>query len=122
MPDDMTATSIAKYVESGTRTASDIAEATIAAIMAGEPEPQAMEFFEPYLLRQQAAELDAGTRGGPLKGVTIAVKDIIATKGMPTGCGTPRYKGVSRGTDSACVDILRGAGALIVGKAVMECL
>ena len=116
--DLMSAFAIAQDVKAGVRTAADIAEATISTIVAREDELQALEFFDPALLRRQASEIDAGVRRGALSGVTVAVKDIIATKDMPTGCGTPRYKGVDRGADAACVDLLRGAGAMIIGKAV----
>jgi len=116
--DRMTASAIAADISAGTRTANEVAEAVLSVIDAREAEIQALEYFDPNLIRQQASQIDAGSRKGPLSGVTVAVKDIINTKDTPTACGTPRYKDVYRGADAACVDMLRGAGALIIGKAV----
>jgi aspartyl-tRNA(Asn)/glutamyl-tRNA(Gln) amidotransferase subunit A len=64
------------------------------------------------------AELAAGDDRGPLHGIPLAVKDIIATKDAPTTANSraldpDRYAGV----DAAAVARLRAAGAVIIGKA-----
>lgn len=117
MSDRLTATAIVRDLSEGRRSAADIAAETEAAIAAREPEVQAFAFYDPALLRAQAAEVDARA-AGPLAGVTVAVKDVIATRDMPTGHNNVRYEGQGTGVDAACVDTLRAAGALIVGKAV----
>jgi amidase len=116
--DCLTAAAIVADVSNGRRTVTEIAEATIELIAAREPELQAFEYFDAGLVRHQAKLLDAQAAKGPLHGVTIAVKDIINTRDMPTSLNTPRYRGIYRGVDAGCVDMLRGAGALIVGKSV----
>ena len=55
---------------------------------------------------------------GPLHGIPLAVKDIIATKTMPTTCGSPIYRDHVVGKDAACVTQLVKAGAIVLGKAV----
>ena len=55
---------------------------------------------------------------GPLHGIPLAVKDIIATKTLPTTCGSPIYRDHVVGKDAACVTQLVKAGAIVLGKAV----
>ena len=60
----------------------------------------------------------AGKPLSPVDGMPVAVKDIIATAGMPTQMGSPAFKGWQSGQDAACVAALRQGGAVIVGKTV----
>jgi Asp-tRNA(Asn)/Glu-tRNA(Gln) amidotransferase A subunit family amidase len=64
----------------------------------------------------QARTLDASGPQGPLHGLPIGVKDVILTRDLPTQYNSPIYEGFSPGVDAACVQILRAAGALILGK------
>jgi Asp-tRNA(Asn)/Glu-tRNA(Gln) amidotransferase A subunit family amidase len=114
--DRLTASAIVSDVAYGIRTVTGVAEATISAIQAREAELQAFEYFDAEQVRYQAQQLDTKEMKGPLHGVTVAVKDIISTNDMPTSLNTQRYKGLHTGVDAGCVDMLRGAGALIVGK------
>jgi Asp-tRNA(Asn)/Glu-tRNA(Gln) amidotransferase A subunit family amidase len=52
----------------------------------------------------------------PVDGMAIGVKDIIETCDMPTGQGSAMWAGFSTGRDSATVQALREAGAVILGK------
>src|SRR5258706_1872086 len=54
----------------------------------------------------------------PVDGMPIAIKDIIATVGMPTQMNSPAFKGWQSGQDAACVAALRQGGAVIIGKTV----
>jgi len=60
----------------------------------------------------------AGKPLSPVDGMPLAVKDIIATAGMPTQMNSPAFKGWHSGQDAACVAALRQGGAVIVGKSV----
>lgn len=53
---------------------------------------------------------------GPLRGVSVGVKDIIDTADMPTGYGSAIDPGHRPGEDAWIVKQLKGAGAAIVGK------
>ncbi|MDL4815631.1 amidase [Actinomadura opuntiae] len=66
--------------------------------------------------RTAGEELAAGRDRGPLHGVPVAVKDIIDVAGLPTGMGSAHFAGHVAGRDAACVEALRAAGAVIVGK------
>jgi Asp-tRNA(Asn)/Glu-tRNA(Gln) amidotransferase A subunit family amidase len=69
-----------------------------------------------------AKESDARWRKGrplsPIDGMPIGIKDIIETEDMPTGQGTPVWAGFETKRDSASVQALREAGAIILGKTV----
>ncbi|WP_188052341.1 amidase [Aureimonas fodinaquatilis] len=58
----------------------------------------------------------AGKPLSPLDGVLVGVKDIIETRDMPTGQGSPMWEGFATNRDAASVQALREAGAVILGK------
>ncbi|MEZ0214184.1 MAG: amidase [Xanthobacteraceae bacterium] len=60
--------------------------------------------------------LAAGEAVGPLAGVPVAIKDLIATRGMRTTFGSPLYRDHVPGEDDVVVERLRAAGAVIIGK------
>jgi Asp-tRNA(Asn)/Glu-tRNA(Gln) amidotransferase A subunit family amidase len=72
------------------------------------------------VLRTRAAESDRRWRDkeplSPIDGMAIGIKDIIETEDMPTGQGSPIWQGFATRRDSASVQALREAGALIIGK------
>ena len=72
----------------------------------------------------QAAEVDAKRAKGetlsPLAGVPIAVKDILAQKGIPTTAGSKILEGWRPPYDSTVVAKLKAAGVVILGKTNMD--
>jgi Asp-tRNA(Asn)/Glu-tRNA(Gln) amidotransferase A subunit family amidase len=60
----------------------------------------------------------AGAPLSPVDGMPVAVKDIIATAGLPTQMGSPVFAGWRARQDAACVAALRKGGAVILGKTV----
>lgn len=60
----------------------------------------------------------AGNPLSPIDGMPIGVKDLYMTKDMPTQMGSPLYAGRMTGEDSAPVQALRLAGAVVLGKTV----
>ena len=55
-------------------------------------------------------------RAGPLRGVAVGIKDIIDTSNLPTEMGSPIYRGWRPRADAPVVQMLKQAGATIVGK------
>src|SRR5712672_16070 len=55
-------------------------------------------------------------RAGPLRGVAVVIKDIIDTSNLPTEMGSPIYRGWRPRAYAPVVQMLKQAGATIVGK------
>jgi Asp-tRNA(Asn)/Glu-tRNA(Gln) amidotransferase A subunit family amidase len=99
--------------------ARDLVEACLDRIDKREGQVHAWEALDPEGARKRADMLDKRSRpAGPLHGIPLAVKDIIATRTMPTTCGSPIYRDHVVGKDAACVTQLVKAGAIVLGKAV----
>ena len=99
--------------------ARDLVEACLDRIDEREGQVHAWEALDPEGARKRADILDKRRRPvGPLHGIPLAVKDIIATKTLPTTCGSPIYRDHVVGKDAACVTQLVKAGAIVLGKAV----
>ena len=75
---------------------------------AAEPELRAFEYLP----------VDIARRPGPLSGIPVAIKDIIATSDMPTTNGSPIYRDHIPERDAWVVERLRNLGATIFGKTV----
>lgn len=92
--------------------ARDLLERALARVGAVEPDVRAW-----VRLDNRAAA--AAPRPGPLRGVPVGVKDIIDVAGLPTGCGSSLRSGCAPATaDAVVVSLLRGRGAVPLGKTV----
>jgi Asp-tRNA(Asn)/Glu-tRNA(Gln) amidotransferase A subunit family amidase len=65
---------------------------------------------------ESAQRWRTGAEQSPIDGILVGVKDIIETADMPTAQGSPLWTGFSTLRDSATVQALREAGAVILGK------
>jgi Asp-tRNA(Asn)/Glu-tRNA(Gln) amidotransferase A subunit family amidase len=63
-----------------------------------------------------AKEVDAGTRGGPLAGVPVSVKDHVWVEGLPATNGSRALADFVAPRSAVCVERLVAAGAVVVGK------
>ena len=106
----------------GSATPVDYLESCLATISEREPEVQAWVTLNAEGARAQAAasaeRWRQGTPLSPVDGMPIGIKDLYMTKDMPTEMGSPLYAGRQTGEDSASVQALRLAGAVILGKTV----
>lgn len=65
-------------------------------------------------------KIAAGEQLGPLAGVPIAVKDVLATRGVPTTAGSKILEGWRPPYDATLVERLRNAGTVMLGKTNMD--
>ncbi|MDK2781782.1 MAG: aspartyl-tRNA(Asn)/glutamyl-tRNA(Gln) amidotransferase subunit [Archaeoglobi archaeon] len=73
------------------------------------------EFNEFITVNEQAALSE-----GELRGLPVAVKDNISTKGIETTCASRILKGYVPPYDAHVVELLKNSGASIVGKTNMD--
>lgn len=76
------------------------------------------EITEELALRQ-AKKADSGPKKGPLHGIPYGVKDLLATKGIPTRWGSPGHHDQIFPYDATVVSRLEAAGAVLVAKLEM---
>jgi Asp-tRNA(Asn)/Glu-tRNA(Gln) amidotransferase A subunit family amidase len=109
-------------LKSGEISSIDLCKSYIDRIKKFEKDVKAWQFFDEKLLLEKAEEADdyrkSGKPLGPLHGMPIAIKDIIGTYDMPTECGTVFRKKKSSTQDSEIVNLLKNAGAIVMGKTV----
>ncbi len=96
----------------------DVSEACLQRIAAREPVVKAFAHHYPELVRRRAEELDQAGARPPLRGLTVAVKDLIDTADYPTELGSPIYAGRRPERDATVARRLIDAGALVMGKTV----
>jgi amidase len=105
-------------IAAGKLTALALAESQLERIAATDGAIGAWESFDASNVKEQARRADAAGCPGPLGGIGIGVKDIIATDDHPTSAGTPIYADHRPSEDATCVTRLRASGAFVFGKTV----
>lgn len=118
----LTASEALVLFASGKLTSVELVKSCLEQITATDDAIHAWVYLDPNAVVAQAVECDrirkAGLATGPLHGIPVGLKDIIDTADMPTACGTPIFKGRRTEQDARIVELLRGAGAVIMGKTV----
>jgi Asp-tRNA(Asn)/Glu-tRNA(Gln) amidotransferase A subunit family amidase len=117
-PNTLTATEIARQIDSGGLTAEAVVQAHLERIDARDKDVLAWTHLARDAALERARVLDRGPRKGLLHGVPMGVKDIIDSVDQPTGYGSPIYKTHQPLADAATVALARDAGAILLGKTV----
>jgi Asp-tRNA(Asn)/Glu-tRNA(Gln) amidotransferase A subunit family amidase len=113
-----TATQLAGRVAAGATAAEEAVRGCLEAIRTQDASLHAFVALDPPAAIEAARAVDRGATKGALAGVPVAVKDIIDTGQYETCYGSPIYRGHRPALDAACVALLRGAGAVVLGKTV----
>ncbi|NVK60903.1 MAG: amidase [Rhodobacteraceae bacterium] len=113
---DRDAVSLVSDLRSGALSPVALMEAVLDRIEAVNPQVNAIVSLRPRdELLAEARAVDA-TSGGPLAGLPIAVKDLVATKGLRTTWGSPLFADFIPAADDLVAARLRAAGAILIGK------
>jgi Asp-tRNA(Asn)/Glu-tRNA(Gln) amidotransferase A subunit family amidase len=115
-PAQLTASAAAALLRTKQLSCEELVRSCLARISARDPEVRAWLWLEPDHAIRRARELDKRGPKGSLFGLPFGVKDIIDTFDYPTTQNSPIYDGVRVGRDAAPVAVVRGSGALILGK------
>ena len=102
-------------IKAGKFSAGDYLDSCINRTNAVEPAVGAFTYFDEAALRVQAR---SSPKAGALTGMPIGIKDIIATRGVPTGMGSRAFKDHIPVQSAWVVDTLADAGAIMFGKTV----
>jgi aspartyl-tRNA(Asn)/glutamyl-tRNA(Gln) amidotransferase subunit A len=102
----------------------ELVEAALARIAATDGRVGAFLAVTAERARAAAAQADQraarGARRSEIDGVPVAVKDLFATKGVPTTAGSRILEGWVPPYDATVVEKLEQAGAVVVGKLNMD--
>ncbi|MBN9088362.1 MAG: amidase [Reyranella sp.] len=117
-PNTLTATEIARRIDSGKLTAEAVVRAHLERIDKRDSDVLAWTHLARDAALERARVLDRGPRQGLLHGVPMGVKDIIDSYDQPTGYGSPIYGTHQPLADAATVALAKHAGAILLGKTV----
>ena len=107
-------------VAEGRLSAVALAEQYLARIAAVDGEIGSYLALSPERALAQAERIDANARAGrplgPLAGIPVGIKDVLATKGVETTAGSRILAGWHPPYDATAVARLEAAGAVVLGK------
>ena len=83
-----------------------------------EPSVRAWRHLDVAQATEAARRVEQSATRGKLRGIPVAIKDIIDTADMPTSYGSRIYADHRPVADAACVARIRDAGGIILGKTV----
>jgi aspartyl-tRNA(Asn)/glutamyl-tRNA(Gln) amidotransferase subunit A len=119
-----TAAELAEALAAGETTSVEITQAHLDRIAEVDGDLHAFLQVDAAGALRAAAESDARRANGDtwstLDGIPVAVKDVVATRGLPTTCGSRILEGWVPPYDATVVARLRGGGLPILGKTNMD--
>lgn len=119
MHTDLTLTEAQRKLRAGEITAVELTQAHLDRIGALEPALHAFLTVTAERALEAAAQADRRRAAGddsPLLGIPLAIKDVLATEGVPTTCGSRILEGFLPPYTGTAVQKLFDAGAVMLGK------
>jgi Asp-tRNA(Asn)/Glu-tRNA(Gln) amidotransferase A subunit family amidase len=113
---------ITRAIREGELTSEQYTRACLAQIARHEPHILAWQWLSEDTALEKARAGDAKSKSrqvpGALRGIPVGIKDIIATRGIPTEMGSPIFSGFVPQESAVIVARLEAAGAFVLGKTV----
>ncbi|HEY4138982.1 MAG TPA: amidase [Casimicrobiaceae bacterium] len=111
-------TAAAAAIDERTLTGRALANAQIARVEATDARIEAWASLDRAHVYAEADRRDSAALRGCLAGIGIGIKDIVATRGIRTGMGSPIFTDYVPDSDATCVERLLNAGGYVFGKTV----
>ena len=119
-----TAAQMADALAKGEATSVELTQAHLDRITSVDGQVKAFLHVDTEGALAQAKDVDArrakGEKLSPIAGVPLALKDVLAQKGVPTTAGSKILQGWHPPYDSTVVSKLKSAGVVIMGKTNMD--
>jgi len=119
-----TAAQMSEALSTGSITSVELTEAHLTQIEKVDSKVHAFLHVDRENALAQARDVDAKRKSGEklsaLAGVPLALKDVLAQKGVPTTCGSKMLEGWRPPYDSTVVAKLKQSGVVILGKTNMD--
>lgn len=119
-----TAAQMAEALAKGETTSVELTQAHLDRVAAVGGQVKAFLHLDTEGALAQAKDVDArrakGKNLSPIAGIPLALKDVLAQKGVPTTAGSKILQGWRPPYDSTVVSKLKSAGVVIMGKTNMD--
>ena len=119
-----TAAEMADSLAKGETTSVELTQAHLDRVAAVDGQVKAFLHVDSEGALAQAKDVDArrakGEKLSPIAGIPLALKDVLAQKGVPTTAGSKILQGWLPPYDSTVVSKLKSAGVVIMGKTNMD--
>lgn len=119
-----TAAQMADALAKGETTSVELTQAHLDRVAAIDGQVKAFLHVDTEGALAQAKDVDArramGEKLSPIAGIPLALKDVLAQKGVPTTAGSKILQGWHPPYDSTVVSKLKSAGVVIMGKTNMD--
>jgi aspartyl-tRNA(Asn)/glutamyl-tRNA(Gln) amidotransferase subunit A len=119
-----TAAEMADALAKGETTSVELTQAHLDRVAAVDGQIKAFLHVDTEGALAQAKDVDArrakGEKLSPIAGIPLALKDVLAQKGVPTTAGSKILQGWRPPYDSTVVSKLKSAGVVIMGKTNMD--
>ena len=119
-----TAAEMADSLAKGETTSVELTQAHLDRVAAVDGQVKAFLHVDSEGALAQAKDVDArrakGEKLSPIAGIPLALKDVLAQKGVPTTAGSKILQGWHPPYDSTVVSKLKSAGVVIMGKTNMD--